>query len=203
MIPAIGSVSSIAPSLPALAILLILVAHHSAAILYLTCMCRSLVEVDYVRLARAKIITHIVVIWGLCPGLVGRLGWLRWQVVASPLTLDHDIVAVSAICLGPASTFVKRLGVSLLMSAMRRVKQLVEVEVLQNLSRLLLVLLGFVLDVGCLAAPLPLVRAYALAHETVLVACALKLCVLYQVLKAVIASTTFRSLVTIAASSDP
>ena len=102
--------------------------------------------------------------------------------MTSPLPLDHDIITVLTVCFSPAPTFVKRFGVSLLVSAMRRIKQLIEVEILQNLPCLLLILLSVVLNVGGLATPLPLVRTNAITNETVLVARALKLCVLDQVL---------------------
>ena len=72
---------------------------------------------------------------------------------------------------------------------MRRIKQFVEVEILKNFPRLLFILLSLeifiFIGVHIAATSALFIRADALAHEAILVAGAIKLGVLYELLQAV------------------
>lgn len=57
------------------------------------------------------------------------------------LTLKIFLVAIFL----PPSTLIKRLGIALLATTVRWIEKLIEVKILQDFSRLFLILLGFLL----------------------------------------------------------
>lgn len=82
---------------------------------------------------------------------------------------------------------VERLGIALLVVRMRRVKQFIEVEILQNSPRFLLVLLRFLVFIafGLALLFVSLVRTDSIAHKLFLTRRVIKLSILQQILKAV------------------
>lgn len=117
-------------------------------------------------------------------------GWLRGQVVPSGRP-SFDVSPVVAV-LGASAGLVQRAGVAFLIDGVGRIEQLVEVEILKNFPRLLLILLRLevlvVHDIHLAIAPALLIRADALAHEAIVLRSAVEFGIPDQVLQAVLAA---------------
>lgn len=96
---------------------------------------------------------------------------LRWKILAScswaPINFNPVVIVP-----GASSSVIQRCGVTLLILRMRRIKQLVEVEILKNFTSFLFVLLTFkvIIATRSLTALMTafLVRTDALSDESII-----------------------------------
>lgn len=94
-----------------------------------------------------------------------------------------DVPSRSSLC------FMKWLGITLLICTIWRVKQFVEVEILQNLSCFLLVLLSLIVSlIWSVTSSSSFVWANPFANKSILFATGIKLSVFYQFFQAIVAT---------------
>ena len=176
-VPTVRSVSGISPALAPLTVLTVLVARDGRAGLHLHLVGqlggRRLIQIGDVRVGGAELVGAVR------RAVIFVLRRLRGQVLPPHGVFNCFPIMVSL----PRLPFVERLGVSRL--ALRRVEELVEVEVLEDASGFLLVLLGFPILYPWLLlglSALPLVRTNSVSNEAVTVGSRLKLGVFQQFL---------------------